>query len=166
MQQLSFVLPDCTISIPCSHFLQCGIIINSHLGMGCFPHQRMQWRFIATISKRVCVCRGGGGGGGGGVAEKSCTYTTSFWVFTVWPCVSGEVDEINSGWQMLNEYRVIFWGGGRYQGYVVLYNMSSEPWRKLSYVLYHLVQENLAWRYWNKCYIKKDLLWYCLFLLV
>lgn len=53
---LSSVLSDRTISIPCSHFLQCGIIINSHLGVGCFPHQWMQWRFIATISKRVCVC--------------------------------------------------------------------------------------------------------------
>lgn len=43
------------------------------------------------------MCSGGGGGGDRGVAEKSCTYTTSFWVLTVWPCVSGEVDEINSG---------------------------------------------------------------------
>lgn len=49
---LSLVLRACcTISILCSHSLQCGIIINSHLGEGRFPHHRMQWRFIATISK-------------------------------------------------------------------------------------------------------------------
>lgn len=116
----------CTISILCSHSLQCGIIINSHLGEGCFPHHRMQWRFIATISK--------------GLGEiqrmrerwKLCTYTTSFWVTIVWPCMSSEVDEKNNGWQMLrtvNEYLVIFGrqrGGGEYQGYAVHNNMCCE----------------------------------------
>lgn len=49
---LPTVLQACrTISILCSHSLHCGIIINSHLGEGRFPHHRMQWRFIATISK-------------------------------------------------------------------------------------------------------------------
>lgn len=49
---LSLVIQACcTISILCSHSLQCGIIINSNLGEGCLPHHRMQWRFIATISK-------------------------------------------------------------------------------------------------------------------
>lgn len=89
---LSLVLQACcTISILCSHSLQCGIIINSHLGEGRFPHHRMQWRFIATISK--------------GLGEmyrmrerwKLCTYTPGFWVTTVWPCMSSEVDGKGNG---------------------------------------------------------------------
>lgn len=87
--------PGCTISILCSQSLQCGIIINSHLGEGRLPHQRMQWRFIATISE--------------GLGEmyrmrerwKLCTYTTGFWVAPVWPCMSSEVDGKGNGWKML-----------------------------------------------------------------
>lgn len=97
---------------------------------------------------------------------KSCTYTTSFWVATVWPCVSGEVDEINNGWQMfrtVNEYLVIFWGGARYQGYVVLYNISCELWGKLGYVPFHQVQKNLTCRLWTKHYVTKDLFWFFFF---
>lgn len=78
----------CTISILCSHSLQCGIIINSHLGEGCFPHHQMQWRFIATISQ-------------GWGRWKLCTYTTGCWVTTVWPCKSSEVDGDRNWRQML-----------------------------------------------------------------
>lgn len=72
--------------------------------------------------------------------EKMCTYTTVFWVTTVWPCMSSEVDENNNGWQMLgtvNEYLVIFRGqkvGGKYQGYAVHYNMPYEQRCELSSV--------------------------------
>lgn len=93
---LSLVLQAClTIFILCSHSLRRGIIINSHLGEGRFPHHRMQWRFIATISD--------------GLGEmyrmrerwKLCTYTTGYRVTTVWPCMSTEVDGKGNGWQML-----------------------------------------------------------------
>lgn len=102
----------------------------------------MQWRFIATISKK------GGEDCRNREKWKLCTYTESFWVATVWPCVSGEVDETNNRWQMfrtVNEYLVIFWGGARYQGYVVLCNMCCEPWGKLGYVPFHQAQKNLTY---------------------
>lgn len=99
---------------------------------------------------------------------KLCTYTRSFWVATVWPCMSGEADEINNGWQMfrtLNEDLVIFWGGARYQGFVVLYNMSCEPWRMLG-VPFHQMQKNLTCRWWTKHFVMKDLFWFVFSLLV
>ncbi len=94
----------------------------------------MQWRFIATISK--------------GLGEmyrmrerwKLCTYTAGFWVATVWPCTSSEVDGKGNGWKMLRivyECLVIFrrqgWGS-KHQGHAVYYNTSSEQEAKASIV--------------------------------
>lgn len=103
-----------TISIQRSHSLHCGIIINSHLGEGCFPRHRMQWRFIATISKGLGEMQRMRERDG-----KCAQYTTSVCNTTVWPCMSSEVDEKNNGWQMLrtvNEYQVLLGrqrGGGK-----------------------------------------------------
>lgn len=157
---ISPVLTARTISILCSHSLQCDIIINSHLGEGCFPHHRMQWRFIATISKKR---RGG--------LQRPREMEIVHIHHMLLGCYCLALSVRRGGWdkQRMTNVENCKWVSGnllrRGQESRLCCTLQYVLWtvRMLDYVPFHQVPKNLTCRLWTKHYVMKDLFWFAFF---